>query len=85
MALHSLILEDRNRLCFVAISKGLEGVFDLDAVIPHRAKETCLEDILEPFERIAEDRWKSFDYLADKATRDAAAGKGFKRQLLTGS
>lgn len=79
------VLEDRNRLCFVAISKGLEGVFDLDAVIPHRAKETCLDDILEPFERIAEDRWKSFDYLADKATRDAAAGKGFKRQLLTGA
>ncbi len=79
------VLEDRNRLCFVAISKGLEGVFDLDAVTPHRAKEACLDDILESFERIAEDRWKSFDYLADKAKRDEAAGKGFKRQLLTGA
>jgi len=29
-------------------------------------------------------RWKSFDYLADKEKRDIAAGKGFKRQLLTG-
>ena len=30
------------------------------------------------------DRWKSFDYIAEKEKRDIANGKGFKRQLLTG-
>ncbi len=38
---------------------------------------------LEPVPLDSE-RWKSFDYLAEKELRDKAAGKGFSRQLLTG-
>lgn len=76
------VLERRQRLCAVAISKGIEG-FDLDAVTPNREKESCINDILEEVP-LDSDRWKSFDYLAEKEKRDKAAGKGFSRQLLTG-
>lgn len=77
------VLERRKRLCAVGISKGLEGVFDLEGVTPHVTKPSQLKDVLE---EVAHDsvRWKSFDYLADKEKRDKAAGKGFARQLLTG-
>jgi DNA (cytosine-5)-methyltransferase 1 len=76
------VLEKRKRLCAIAISKGIEG-FDLENVLPVRTKEACLNDILEVVPQDS-DRWKSFDYLADKEKRDKAAGKGFSRQLLTG-
>ncbi len=79
-------LEKRKRLCVVAITHGLGDAFafDLNGVLPLRKKENCLANVLEP---IAPDsnRWKSFDYLADKELRDKAAGKGFARQLLTGA
>ncbi|WP_304526769.1 DNA cytosine methyltransferase [Halomonas sp. I5-271120] len=78
-------LENRDRLCFVAVSKGLEGCFDIDDVVPRRFKEANINCILEPEENIAEKRWKSFSYLEDKAARDKADGKGFKRQMLDGS
>jgi DNA (cytosine-5)-methyltransferase 1 len=77
-------LENRNRLCFVAISRGLEGVFDLEDVKPLRPKPKQVSDILEPFEDIDESRWKTFSYLADKAKRDKDSGKGFRRQVLQG-
>lgn len=76
-------LENRNRLCFVAISKGLEG-FDLERVKPLRTKPKQISDILEPFEVIDENRWKTFSYLEEKAKRDKASGKGFRRQVLQG-
>ncbi|MCE0761018.1 DNA cytosine methyltransferase [Marinobacter sp. G11] len=76
------VLEKRKRLCAIAVSKGIEG-FDLENVLPVRKKEAQLKDILEPVAHDS-DRWKSFDYLADKEKRDKAAGKGFSRQLLTG-
>tara|TARA_R110000851_G_scaffold282582_2_gene436117 strand:- start:18767 stop:20494 length:1728 start_codon:yes stop_codon:yes gene_type:complete len=76
-------LENRNRLCFVAISKGLEG-FDLEKVKPLRTKPKQISDILEPFESIDESRWKTYSYLEDKAKRDKASGKGFRRQILQG-
>lgn len=75
-------LEQRKRLCVVAVTKGIEG-FDLENVLPVRTKESCINDILEDVPNDSE-RWKSFDYLADKEVRDKAAGKGFARQLLTG-
>lgn len=77
------VLEKRKRLCAVAISKGLEGLFDLNEVMPIREPESCLNDVLEPLPSNS-DRWKSFDYLAEKAIKDKQAGKGFARQLLTG-
>ncbi|PKS77770.1 DNA cytosine methyltransferase, partial [Klebsiella pneumoniae] len=45
--------------------------------------EASIQDLLEPVE-LDSQRWKSFDYLAEKEKRDKAAGKGFSRQLLTG-
>lgn len=75
-------LEKRKRLCVVAVSEGIEG-FDLDNVMPVRTKESCINDILEPVP-YASNRWKTFDYLAEKEKKDMAAGKGFARQLLTG-
>lgn len=76
-------LEKRKRLCVVALSKGLEKVFDLDGVMPIREAEASLAEVLEPLPLDSE-RWKTFDYLAEKEARDMAAGKGFSRQLLTG-
>lgn len=78
------VLEKRKRLCAIAISKGLEGFFDLSAVTPTRQVEPNINAVLEPLAHDS-DRWKSFDYLADKAIRDKEAGKGFSRQLLSGA
>lgn len=75
-------LEKRQRLCAVAVSQGIDGL-NLDAVQPIRKKEACLNEVLEDVP-LDSQRWKSFDYLAEKEKRDKAAGKGFSRQLLTG-
>lgn len=75
-------IERRRRLCVIALSKGIEG-FDLERLMPVRTKEARLRDIFDPVPLDSE-RWKSYDYLAEKEKRDKAAGKGFARQLLTG-
>lgn len=77
------VIEARKRLCVVAVSHGIDG-FDLEQVQPVRTKESCINDILEPIP-LDSQRWKSFDYLAEKELRDKAAGKGFARQLLAGA
>lgn len=74
-------LESRRRLCVVAVAEGLPEV-DLAKVTADRQKEPTLGDVLDDVPPESE-RWKTFSYLADKAQRDAAAGKGFARQLLT--
>jgi len=76
-------LERRKRLCVVALSKGIDCGFSIDDVAPVRVKESCLNEILEPVPLDSE-RWKAFDYLAEKETRDIKEGKGFRRQLLSG-
>lgn len=76
-------LEKRKRLCMVATTPGVCGMVDFNELVPTRVKEEKIADILE-FVPEDSDRWKSYDYLAEKALRDEAAGKGFKRQLLTG-
>ncbi|MGI6407713.1 MAG: DNA cytosine methyltransferase [Thiopseudomonas sp.] len=75
-------LEDRKRLCAVAISSDVDG-FDLSKTESLRKKESRISEILEDVPQDSP-RWKSFDYLAAKEARDKAAGKGFRRQLLTG-
>lgn len=77
------VIEKRKRLCMVAISEGIGLDFDLGRVPAIREKEQHLADIIEnvPAES---NRWKTFSYLADKEMRDKEAGKGFKRQLVTG-
>ncbi len=76
-------LENRDRLCVVAVTEGLEDFIDLDNVIPLRTKPEKLSDVLEDIP-LDDDRWKSYDYLREKEKRDIAAGKGFRRQLFTG-
>ncbi len=76
-------LENRKRLCGIALSKGLGG-FDLSNVRTLHNKPATLADILESVP-LDSSRWKDFSYLADKEVRDKAAGKGFSRQLLTGN
>lgn len=76
-------LERRRRLAMVAVSRGLDTVFDFSSLKPVRQKETTLKEVLEDLPLDSE-RWKPYDYLAEKEKRDKAAGKGFARQLLTG-
>ena len=77
-------VENRDRLCVVALSEGIAEGFDLDRIEAHHPKAgDRLKDVLEPDEAV-EGRWKAYDYLNAKEERDKAAGKGFARQLLTG-
>lgn len=74
-------LENRNRLCAVAVSEGIEG-FDMEQVEAVTSKPDNLAEILEDV-ALDSKSWRTFDYLATKEEKDLAAGKGFKRQLLT--
>lgn len=76
-------LERRKRMVMVAVTQGLSA-FDFDYVAPVKVREPALSSVLEALP-LDSGRWKAFGYLADKAVRDKAAGKGFARQLLDGS
>ncbi|HHH1744150.1 TPA: DNA cytosine methyltransferase [Yersinia enterocolitica] len=81
-------IEDRKRLCVFAVSKGL-GILKIESEINDLSNklknETIrLSDMLDPIE-LDDAVWKSYDYLASKEQNDIAAGKGFRRQLLTGN
>lgn len=75
-------LEDRDRLCLVAMTKGLECGFNLGAVSSLYEKPGSLADVLEnvPLDSPV---WKSYDYLNSKAEKDKKNGKGFRRQLFS--
>ncbi|OEE37327.1 DNA methyltransferase [Vibrio genomosp. F10 str. ZF-129] len=78
-------LEKRTRWCLVAVTEGLEiGDLDLSNLQSMHTKPEKISDIFQD-EPLSQDDWKRYEYLADKAERDAKAGKGFKRQLLTGN
>jgi len=77
-------LENRDRLCVVAMTEGLEDFIDIDDVVPLQTKPARLSDVLEDIP-LDDERWKSYDYLREKEKRDIAAGKGFRRQLFTGN
>lgn len=78
-------IEHRDRYWLCAISSGLDAAgFDLDALVPEPPQYATLGDLMEPVP--ADDQaWKDFAYLDSKAERDAAAGKGFARQLVDAS
>lgn len=76
-------LERRKRLCVIALSEGL-GDFSFEEIKPVKQKEQSISDILEPVP-LESERYREFDYLANKEARDKAANKGFSRQLLDGS
>lgn len=75
-------LEARSRLIMVAITRGLENGFDFNNLVSTSTKPLNLGKVLEDIPLDSE-RWKSYDYLAAKEVRDIAAGKGFKRQIVT--
>lgn len=72
-------LEQRDRLCLIAVTHGLDFEW---APQPVRARETCLGEVLEP---IGPDdpAWRRCSYLDDKEVRDQLAGKGFRLQRVT--
>lgn len=72
-------LEDRRRLCFVAVAPQL-GV-RLDELVPTRTKEATLGEILEEISPDS-DLWQSYAYLTEKAERDAARGSNFKPNVV---
>lgn len=72
-------LEDRKRLCILAITK--QCPIDVSKLVPIRDKEATLGEVMETIDPDS-DAWKSVSYLYDKAERDTAAGKGFKMQQV---
>lgn len=73
-------LENRKRLCVVAVTKGME--FDFDALPAPVGPGQCVADILDP---VPDDdpSWSPMTYLREKEERDLAAGKNFRMQLLS--
>ena len=72
-------LEDRKRLCMVAVTAGLS--FEIEAVKPRLHSKPRVRDVLE---HVPDDdpSWKQVAYLKAKEERDKAAGKGFRMQLV---
>lgn len=75
-------LEDRNRLCAVAVTESLSDSFQLEDLAPVRNKQETLAEVLDDVPADS-DCWKEYAYLTAKAERDRQAGKGFRRQLFT--
>ncbi|MGX9960579.1 DNA cytosine methyltransferase [Xanthomonas euvesicatoria] len=74
-------LENRRRWWLIAISRGLSAGFSMDDVPDQPRQFATLGDALEDIPH-DDDRWRSYDYLIEKAKRDAAAGKNFKRSIV---
>lgn len=76
---HTGTIEKRARYWLVAISEGIAPEsLELPEVIQQRP---AIHSILEADHG---EVWSANDYLREKEQRDIAAGKGFRRQLLTG-
>lgn len=72
-------LEDRKRMCLVAVTEGIPFDFaDLDVPAP---VERHLSEILEEFPE-GDPRWSPMAYLVEKEQRDREAGKGFAMQTF---
>jgi DNA (cytosine-5)-methyltransferase 1 len=72
-------LENRKRLCMVAVTNGVE--FDFSRLQPVRQKEACLGEVLEDIP--ADDPvWNRYEYLTAKEARDRVAGKGFRLNVV---
>ena len=72
-------LENRKRLCVVAVTKGMD--FDFDNIEIPTLVQQRVGDILD---NVPEDdpSWSEMSYLRDKETRDIDAGKGFRMQTI---
>ena len=80
---HTGTIENRARYWMVAISEGIAPEQMELLALPEIAQDRpSISSILEPN---PSEPFAANDYLAEKAVRDLAAGKGFKRQLIDGS
>lgn len=77
-------IEGRKRLCVVAVSEGLEDIFNLDDVMTLIDKPKCVSEIMDDIPLDSE-LWSEYTHLKEKEKRDIAAGKGFRRQLFNGT
>jgi DNA (cytosine-5)-methyltransferase 1 len=73
-------LEHRERMCMVAVTKGLS--FDFSSLARPERCERRIGDILDP---VSEDAlcWSRMEGLKAKQERDKAEGKGFAMQIVT--
>lgn len=79
-------LEDRHRMCMVAVTRGMPSAPSVpfsfsDLVFPEKVERT-LGDIMEPI-ALDDPRWSPMAGLKDKQTRDAENGNNFKMQVFT--
>lgn len=76
---HTGTIEKRSRYWMVAISEGIAPEsLELPEVVQNRP---AISSILEAN---PDEEWCENEYLKQKEQRDIAAGKGFRRQLITG-
>ena len=73
------MLEHRDRMCMVAVTKGL--TFSFDGLERPVRTESLLGEIMD---QVPNDDpcWSRMQYLKDKQQRDEAAGKGFKMNYV---
>lgn len=73
-------LEHRERMCMVAVTKGLS--FDFSSLDRPERCERRIGDVLDPVSEDASS-WSRMEGLKAKQERDKAGGKGFAMQIVT--
>lgn len=73
-------LEHRERMCFVAVTRGME--FEFDHVVPIDHPISNLGAVLDDVSADSES-YRAVAYLKEKESRDKADGKGFSVPYLT--
>jgi len=73
-------LEHRERMCLVAVTKGME--FDSSLIRSNDPSAPCLGIVLDDINPDSE-TYREVGYLKDKESRDKEAGKGFSVPYLT--
>lgn len=79
-------LENRERLCMVATTTGLNDLikFDINDIPATNKKPDSIAPYILEVDPESEE-WKEYDYLVSKEVSDKEAGKGFKRDIYTGN
>ncbi len=72
-------LEHRERMCMVAVTRGL--TFDFSMLERPDVVERRIGEVLDA--EVPEDRWSAMSGLRAKEERDKAEGKGFAMQIVT--
>ena len=73
-------LERRERMCMVALTKGIS--FDLQELPRPAPEQQCIGDVLDPIPH-DDPCWSEMKGLKAKQERDRASGKGFAMQIVT--